>query len=78
MTTTVQKIVEQIKSLPENEFEEFLSWLVDYELKHSDLWDDELEKDSLDGGKLDSVLRRARKDISEGRIKPLDEVINDS
>jgi len=78
MTKNIQKIAEQIKALPNNEFEEFLSWLTEYEMEHSDQWDDELECDSKPGGRLDSVLNRVRGDISEGRTKPLNEVINDS
>jgi len=35
-TTRVQQIAEQIKSLPDDEREEFLSWLADYQLEHTD------------------------------------------
>lgn len=77
MTTTVQKIAEEIQALPEAEFEEFLSWLADYELEYSDHWDQEMTRDSQPGGRLEAVLKRVRNDISEGRAKPLDEVIND-
>jgi len=30
MTTKVEKIAEQVKALPEDEREEFLSWLADF------------------------------------------------
>lgn len=78
MTTTVQKIAEEVKSLPDAELDEFLAWLADYELAHVDPWDKEMERDSLPGGRLDVVLNRVRRDIAAGRTKPLDEVIDNS
>ena len=78
MTTIVQKIAEEVKSLPDAELDEFLTWLADYELAHVDPWDKEMEQDSLPGGRLDIVLDRVRRDIAAGRTKPLDEVIGNS
>ena len=78
MTTKVKKIVEQVKALPENEREEFLSWLADFEIEHADDWDNEIVRDSQPGGGLSYILGRVRKDISEGRTKPLDEVLDNS
>lgn len=78
MTATVEKIADEVKSLPEKELDEFLSWLADYELAHPDRWDKEIERDSQPGGRLDAVLKRVRGDISAGRTKPLDEVIDNS
>lgn len=78
MTAKVEKIAEQVKALPDKEFDEFLSWLADYQMEHCDRWDEELEHDSQAGGRLDSVLKRVRSDIAAGRTKPLDQVIHDS
>ena len=78
MSTRVEQIVEQVKALPEDEREELLLWLSDFELKHSDDWDREIAQDSKPGGRLGNVLDRVRRDIAEGRTKPLDEVIDDS
>ena len=78
MTATVEKIVDEVKALPTGEFDEFLSWLTDYELSHPDRWDQELERDSQAGGRLDSVLARVRGNIAAGRTKPLDEVLNNA
>jgi len=78
MTGEVQKIAEQVKALPEKEFDEFLSWLADYQMEQADQWDEELARDSQVGGRLDSVLQRVRNDIAAGRVKPLDEVIHDA
>ena len=78
MTATVEKIAAKVKSLPRKELDELLTWLADYELQQSDEWDKEIERDSQSGGHLQKVISRARKDISAGRVKPLDEVLNDS
>ena len=78
MITRVEQIAEQVKALPEHEREEFLAWLSDFELERNDDWDKEIAQDSQPGGRLGSVLDRVRRDIAEGRTKPLDEVIDDS
>ncbi len=78
MTAIVEKIAVQVKALPEREFEEFLSWLADYELEHFDEWDKEIEKDSQKGGRLSPVLKRVRADIAAGRTKTLDEIIDNT
>ncbi len=78
MTAKVEKIAEQVKALPEKELDEFLSWLADYEAGHADEWDKEMARDSEPGGRLQGVLDRVRKDIAEGRTKPLDEVLDNS
>jgi len=78
MTSKVEKIAEQVKALPEDEWEEFLSWLADFEIEHSDDWDKEIARDSQPGARLDRVLGRVREDIAAGRTKPLDEVLDNS
>jgi rubrerythrin len=75
MKAAVKKITEQVKALPENELNEFLSWLAEYEMGHSDEWDKEIERDFRNGGPLSPVLKRVRADIASGRTKPLDKVI---
>ncbi len=78
MTTIVEQIVGQVKSLSAKELDELLSWLADYELEHLDEWDKEFERDSQDGGSLSSVLDRVRADIASGRTRPLDDFIDNS
>ena len=78
MTAKVERIAEQVKALPEDEREEFLSWLAEFELEHADQWDKGLARDSRPGGRLEHVLKRVRRDIAEGRTKPLDEVVDNS
>ena len=47
MTTKVEKIAEQVRALPDDEREEFLSWLADFEIGHSDSddWDKEIARE---------------------------------
>jgi len=78
MTATVAKLTDEVQALPEKELDEFLSWLADYELAHPGRWDREIEHDSQPGGRLQAVLTRVRRDISAGRTRPIDEVINNS
>jgi len=78
MTVLVERIANEVKALSEKELDEFLSWLAEYELALPDRWDKEIERDSQPGGRLDAVLTRVREDITAGRSKPLDEVIDDS
>ena len=78
ITTKVQTIAEQVRALPQREREEFLSWLADFELEHSDDWDTEIARDAQPGGRLEHVLKRARRDIAAGRTKPLDEILDNS
>ena len=78
MTAKVEKITEQVKALPEKELDEFLSWLAEYQVAHVDDWDKEMTRDSQPGGRLQGVLDRVRKDIAEGRTKPLDEILDNS
>ena len=78
MTTAVEKIVDEVKSLPRAQLDEFLAWLAEYELQQPDDLDQEMARDSLPGGRLQDVIDRARKDIAAGRTKPLDEVLNNT
>lgn len=79
MTATVEKLAREIRGLPEDEFDQFLSWLAQYEAENVDEWDREIERDArCPGGKLQTVLDRVRDDISAGRTRSLDEVLHDS
>ncbi len=76
MTTRVEQIAEQVKSLPLSEREELLAWLADFELGQVDAWDEEIARDSQPGGRMQRVIDRVRSDIAQGRTKPLGEVID--
>ncbi len=72
MTETVGRIVDQVKQLRQDEYEELLDWLAERKASEMDAWDKELERDSRPGGRLQAVMNRVRKDIAAGRTKPLD------
>jgi hypothetical protein len=76
MTTRVQHIAEQVTALPREEREELLSWLAEFELRQADAWDEEIARDSQPSGRMRHILDRARRDVAEGRTKPLDEVVD--
>ena len=78
MTLVVERIANEIKLLQRQELDEFLTWLAEYELKQFDEWDEEIHNDSQPGGRLQVLLDRVRNDISAGRTKSLDEIINNS
>jgi hypothetical protein len=78
MTATVEKLAGDIRGLSQEELDQFLSWLAQYQAEQMDQWDRQIERDSSPGGCLQYVLDRVRKDISAGRTKPLDEVIDDA
>ena len=78
MTATVEKIADEVKSLPRAQLDEFLAWLAEYELQQPDEWDKEMERDSRPGGRLQDVIDRAGKHIAAGRTKPLDEILDNT
>jgi len=78
MTESVERIASQVKQLPRRELDELLDWLADFEVSEPDDWDREIKEDSKPGGRLDGVLERVRRDIAEGRTKPLDRVLDNS
>ena len=78
MTTAVERIVDEVRSLPRAQLDEFLGWLSEYELQQPDSWDEEMDRDSQPGGRLQDLMDRARRDIAAGRTKPLDEILDNS
>jgi hypothetical protein len=78
MNNKVMKLTEDVKSLDKRDHEEFLKWLSDYELSQMDDWDLEIKADSQEGGRLKPILERVRKDISENKVKPLDQFLNNT
>ena len=78
MTTAVERIADEVRSLPREQFDELLDWLSAYEVERHDVWDEEMARDSQPGGRLQDAIDRARKDIAAGRTKPLDEVLDNS
>ena len=63
----VKEIEEAISQLSPEELARFADWFAEF---HAAAWDEELEADAK-AGKLDSLVREARKDFASGRCKPL-------
>ncbi len=53
------------------DFEGFLDWLSDYGVSQMDEWDLEMKADSQEGGRLQPIIDKVRKDIygNEGRAR---------
>ena len=78
MNVTVENLTKKVRALPPREFDEFLSWLSEFEVEQMDAWDRGIERDSRSGGRLKTVLARVHTDIAAGRTKTLDDIINNS
>jgi hypothetical protein len=72
--STVDQIEAAISSLPPHDFARIRDWL---QARDNQLWDKQIEEDA-GAGRLDHLVREIEGDISQGRVKPLDEVINGS
>jgi len=78
MTTSVEKLANEVRALPQEELDQFLSWLAQYQAEQMDDWDKQIERDFRPDGALQTVLDRVRQDIAAGRTKPLDEFLDNS
>lgn len=69
------EIIEAVKKLNEEEKGLFLEQLatVDFD----DAWDRQIEADAK-AGRLDFLWEEAKRDLAEGRTRPLDELLGDS
>jgi hypothetical protein len=72
--STVQEIKAAISALPDADFREISQAFDEMEAER---FDRVLEK-AAQSGKLDGWLDKVDADIDAGRVKPLDEVINDA
>ena len=63
--TMLIKIEEEVKNLPEQEFNKFREWFQDYESKK---WDAEIE-DDIKQGRLDSLAEEAINDFKNGKYR---------
>jgi hypothetical protein len=76
MSATLEKILKEVKSLSSEERQELWERIAAEEAKNLDEWERQIERDS-NAGKLDHLLAELKGDIKAGRVKPLDEVINE-
>jgi hypothetical protein len=72
--STVQEIKAAINALPDADFREISQA---FEEMEAERFDRVLEK-AAQSGKLDGWLEKVDADVDAGRVKPLDEVINDA
>ncbi len=71
--STVAEIELALKQLPIRDARVVAGWLQDY---LDEQWDRQLVADAS-AGRLDKLWQMARSDIDAGKVKPLDEVLND-
>ena len=71
-----KKILKKVKSLSSQERQELWNLVAAEEANNLDEWEKQTERDS-NAGKLDHLLAELKDDIKAGRVKPLDEVINE-
>ena len=76
VSATVEKILKEVKTLSSKEREELWARVAAEEAKRLDDWEKQVERDSK-AGKLDHLLAELNDDIKSGRVKPLDEIINE-
>jgi len=76
MSATVEKILQEVKSLSSQEREELWNRVAAEAANNLDEWEKQIERDS-NAGKLDDLLSELKDDIKAGRVRPLDEVINE-
>ena len=76
MSRTVEKILKEVKSLSSEERKELWERVAAEEANNLDEWEKQVERDS-NAGKLDHLLTELKEDIKAGRVKPLNEVINE-
>jgi hypothetical protein len=72
--STVAEIEKAITSLPVHDARAVADWLHDY---LEDQWDRQIAQDAK-SGKLDKLADQARAHYKAGRVKPLDELLNNS
>jgi hypothetical protein len=63
----LEKIKQQIKALDPKDVWELSEWLNEYT---NELWDQQMEAD-VKAGRLDKLAEQVRKDIAEGKVRPL-------
>jgi hypothetical protein len=65
--TKLEKIKQQIQTLDPKDVWTLSTWLNEYT---NELWDQQMEAD-VKAGRLDKLAEQARKDIAEGKTRPL-------
>ena len=72
--STIQEIETAIAKLAPQDYSQVRNWFLDFDNQR---WDQQITDDSA-AGRLDYLVREVEADIAQGRVKPLDEIGNDS
>ena len=72
----MEKILKEVKTLSSQERQELWDRVAAEEANNLDDWEKQIERDS-NAGRLDHLLAELKDDVKAGRVKPLDEVINE-
>jgi len=72
--STVAEIENALQALPVDDARKIAGWLQDY---LDEKWDRQIDAD-IAAGKLDKLADQALEDSRAGRVKPLDEIIDQS
>jgi hypothetical protein len=72
--STVVEIEEALQTLPVEDARKIADWLQRY---LDDKWDKQIDGD-IAAGRLEKLADKAMQDYQAGRIKPLDEIIDQS
>ena len=70
--STVVEIIDAVRRLDEKQKKEFLAQLA--EIDFDDAWDRQIDADAR-AGRFDFLWEEAKRDIKEGRTRPLDELL---
>jgi len=70
--STVPEIIDAVKQLDEEQKGQFLAKLADIDF--DDAWDRQMEADAK-AGRLDFLWDEAKREIAEGKTRPLDELL---
>jgi hypothetical protein len=72
--STVAEIEKALQNLPMEDARKVAAWLQDY---LDEKWDQQIDQD-IAAGKLDKLADKAVRDYKDGRVKPLDEITDQS
>ena len=69
---SVEEVEQAVSEFTAEELSSFRKWFADYDMAQ---WDKQIEADS-EAGRLDHLVEEIESDIENGKVKPLDEVID--
>jgi hypothetical protein len=65
--TKLEQIEKSVSELSPDEFKAFAKWFAEIQADH---WDRQIAED-LEAGRLDDLISSARKELAEGKVRPL-------